>query len=98
MRARRVDRMTLHISLHKFQKYVLPKIRTFVTRRGHVMSEFLLILFMGIAQSGFFFLAEAGIRNYKVTGVQTCALPISSPMRRDRDTRDGRRMDSIDRW
>src|SRR5688500_20217236 len=25
----------------------------------------------------FFFLAEDGIRDYKVTGVQTCALPIS---------------------
>src|SRR3989454_7817259 len=27
---------------------------------------------------GFFFQAEDGIRDYKVTGVQTCALPISS--------------------
>src|SRR5205807_5206521 len=27
--------------------------------------------------STFFFQAEAGIRDYKVTGVQTCALPIS---------------------
>src|SRR5256885_10278354 len=26
---------------------------------------------------GFFFQAEDGIRDYKVTGVQTCALPIS---------------------
>ena len=26
----------------------------------------------------FFFQAEDGIRNYKVTGVQTCALPIYS--------------------
>src|SRR3989454_1102365 len=30
----------------------------------------------------FFFQAEDGIRDYKVTGVQTCALPISSPIRR----------------
>src|SRR2546426_2639062 len=30
--------------------------------------------------SGFFFFqAEDGIRDYKVTGVQTCALPISAP-------------------
>src|SRR5256885_1047726 len=29
----------------------------------------------------FFFQAEDGIRDYKVTGVQTCALPISSPCR-----------------
>ena len=27
---------------------------------------------------GFFFQAEDGIRDYDVTGVQTCALPISS--------------------
>src|SRR3989454_4445261 len=27
----------------------------------------------------FFFQAEDGIRDYKVTGVQTCALPISEP-------------------
>src|SRR5205807_6212910 len=29
----------------------------------------------------FFFQAEDGIRDYKVTGVQTCALPISSRYR-----------------
>src|SRR5256885_3115657 len=28
----------------------------------------------------FFFQAEDGIRDYKVTGVQTCALPISVPI------------------
>src|SRR5256885_5301944 len=28
----------------------------------------------------FFFQAEDGIRDYKVTGVQTCALPISAAM------------------
>src|SRR5688500_19635882 len=30
--------------------------------------------------SSFFFQAEDGIRDYKVTGVQTCALPISIPL------------------
>src|SRR5256885_10884070 len=30
----------------------------------------------------FFFQAEDGIRDYKVTGVQTCALPISLPLER----------------
>ena len=30
-------------------------------------------------QDDFFFQAEDGIRDYKVTGVQTCALPISDP-------------------
>src|SRR5256885_8568596 len=34
--------------------------------------------------SVFFFQAEDGIRDYKVTGVQTCALPIS-PLRQQRD-------------
>src|SRR2546426_1818912 len=30
-----------------------------------------------VAETCFFFQAEDGIRDYKVTGVQTCALPIS---------------------
>src|SRR5256885_4431288 len=39
----------------------------------------------------FFFQAEDGIRDYKVTGVQTCALPISrSASRRRPATRPGR--------
>src|ERR1039457_478025 len=40
----------------------------------------------------FFFQAEDGIRDYKVTGVQTCALPISSrspPLPRGRFGRPG---------
>src|SRR5256885_3784050 len=32
---------------------------------------------MSIDGTNFFFQAEDGIRDYKVTGVQTCALPIS---------------------
>src|SRR5256885_16602787 len=32
---------------------------------------------------GFFFQAEDGIRDYKVTGVQTCALPICAVFLRD---------------
>src|SRR5256885_9826218 len=35
----------------------------------------------------FFFQAEDGIRDYKVTGVQTCALPILAPVA-DADGRD----------
>src|SRR5688500_20344563 len=34
--------------------------------------------------SVFFFQAEDGIRDYKVTGVQTCALPISAVAAQDR--------------
>src|SRR5256885_11939564 len=37
----------------------------------------------------FFFQAEDGIRDYKVTGVQTCALPISSAVRRGGHERRG---------
>src|SRR5256885_4718657 len=36
----------------------------------------------------FFFQAEDGIRDYKVTGVQTCALPISRTRLRDAGERD----------
>src|SRR5205807_4140251 len=36
-----------------------------------------------VYSSFFFFQAEDGIRDYKVTGVQTCALPISSDLQRD---------------
>src|SRR5437016_7516835 len=32
----------------------------------------------------FFFQPEDGIRDWSVTGVQTCALPISAPLRRSR--------------
>src|SRR5256885_651217 len=45
---------------------------------GHFLQVALtLILVVGyaIAASYFFFQAEDGIRDYKVTGVQTCALP-----------------------
>src|SRR6266566_6194487 len=41
-----------------------------------MMSFFVLVLFSCIFFF-FFFQAEDGIRDYKVTGVQTCALPIS---------------------
>src|SRR5256885_2725182 len=34
----------------------------------------------------FFFQAEDGIRDYKVTGVQTCALPISKRIRQSQRT------------
>src|SRR5256885_6968442 len=37
----------------------------------------------------FFFQAEDGIRDYKVTGVQTCALPIFVPTVSHSDTRLG---------
>src|SRR5205807_6542524 len=45
----------------------------------------------------FFFQAEDGIRDYKVTGVQTCALPISPPRRRSSVTRARRSQAMISR-
>src|SRR2546426_6733435 len=41
--------------------------------------------------SFFFFQAEDGIRDYKVTGVQTCALPICADQDARRRHRDGPR-------
>src|SRR5256885_8888866 len=39
----------------------------------------------------FFFQAEDGIRDYKVTGVQTCALPISNQTNREPSRQTTRR-------
>src|SRR6516162_10790737 len=36
----------------------------------------MVVMMLVIIPSSFFFQAEDGIRDYKVTGVQTCALPI----------------------
>src|SRR2546425_8842887 len=50
----------------------------------------------------FFFQAEDGIRDKLVTGVQTCALPISSPVRDERHgearaaTGEDRQADAVD--
>src|SRR5688500_20306060 len=45
----------------------------------------------------FFFQAEDGIRDYKVTGVQTCALPIYREDDGEQDLSEGRRSDRPDR-
>src|SRR5438034_947000 len=42
----------------------------------------------------FFFQAEDGIRDHCVTGVQTCALPISPPLASNWPTKDSGRADS----
>src|SRR5256885_12252114 len=46
---------------------------TFYVPHRHVYGE----QWIKFMKDGFFFQAEDGIRDYKVTGVQTCALPIS---------------------
>src|SRR3712207_8240053 len=43
---------------------------------------------MSVLQSFFFFQAEDGIRDIGVTGVQTCALPISRTRRRSEASAD----------
>src|SRR5256885_6657045 len=48
--------------------------RRFVWLLRHLTSDVFIFFF-------FFFQAEDGIRDYKVTGVQTCALPISQRIR-----------------
>src|SRR5256885_9198432 len=45
--------------------------------------------------TAFFFQAEDGIRDYKVTGVQTCALPISFI---PQEQRDGAEMQKPQEW
>src|SRR2546426_2144288 len=51
---------------------------------GFYLAKFVIIMVdfvfdvVGLGVFYFFFQAEDGIRDYKVTGVQTCALPISS--------------------
>src|SRR5689334_1739922 len=55
----------------------------FVSLRSTSLKELLKASKIGIVSSMlFFFLAEDGIRDGTVTGVQTCALPISRPVRR----------------
>src|SRR5256885_12741937 len=51
----------------------------FISMRCTLCGHFLqvaLTLILVVGYSIFFFQAEDGIRDYKVTGVQTCALPI----------------------
>src|SRR5256885_3452029 len=54
-------------------------------------------LFMGqmLLHSFFFFQAEDGIRDYKVTGVQTCALPISGGERARRGKPSRKVLDAL---
>src|SRR5205807_4087785 len=45
--------------------------------QGYTAFQFVFVVLQSAAFGGvFFFQAEDGIRDYKVTGVQTCALPI----------------------
>src|SRR5256885_8563135 len=47
------------------------------------------------ADLSFFFQAEDGIRDYKVTGVQTCALPISGQVRSKRENIDAHKSGEV---
>src|SRR5256885_4418041 len=53
----------------------LPGHKTLISTVRKYYSDFLRLVVLHFAF--FFFQAEDGIRDYKVTGVQTCALPIS---------------------
>src|SRR5690606_40241021 len=52
---------------------------------------FITYLFVCLLSIFFFFQAEDGIRDFHVTGVQTCALPISAAATLSRRWRAGRR-------
>src|SRR5256885_4955875 len=54
----------------------------------------------GVIVFFFFFQAEDGIRDYKVTGVQTCALPISFPLEEPVEERqaDGEQLREVVEW
>src|SRR5207253_8623209 len=56
-----------------------------------VMLYVFLCLFVVVCVFFFFFQAEDGIRDGHVTGVQTCALPISGPEDVDRAVKAARR-------
>src|SRR5438094_6264605 len=60
--------------------------RLFVSRNGLMSSAFLFF---------FFFQAEDGIRDRTVTGVQTCALPISDRLDLDADLLVGRQVQRL---
>src|SRR5256885_8999664 len=51
--------------------------------RGRTSASCPTVIIRGRYEGFFFFQAEDGIRDYKVTGVQTCALPIFTQPRRD---------------
>ena len=57
----------------------------------HFLFCLLLYFFLFFVLLFFFFQAEDGIRDWSVTGVQTCALPISPA------NRDNERLDALDR-
>src|SRR2546430_2693312 len=63
--------LALSVFLHCVVAGLLTLLETFL----HFMSLIVTVM----VNSGFFFRAEDGIRDLTVTGVQTCALPISRP-------------------
>src|SRR5258706_10916007 len=59
------------VQVFLFGAYKFPRELTWI------LGIFLLLMTLGMAFTGhFFFQAEDGIRDWSVTGVQTCALPI----------------------
>src|SRR5260221_190290 len=96
-----IERAHLVHSVEWFDDRALPPGRlarclgSWATRRSFVCMLFLcpmldLRLVFGLPSGGlfFFFQAEDGIRDHCVTGVQTCALPISSLAQRGGHGRD----------
>src|SRR5205807_543736 len=61
---------------------MVQRMAVFISMRCTLCGHFLQVALTLILVVCFFFQAEDGIRDYKVTGVQTCALPILYPRRR----------------
>src|SRR5262249_59143419 len=55
-----------------------------VMLRCRVLSSFFVLSLLSVVVCFFFFQAEDGIRDWSVTGVQTCALPIWTRLARRR--------------
>src|SRR6266487_4190901 len=66
---RAVERiLTIHTRLFARYQHRIPAFK--------FLQTFIIDEIRGIAEAGFFFQAEDGIRDGRVTGVKTCALPI----------------------
>src|SRR5437016_2429557 len=66
-------------SMHDGAMGVVMRQRSVRRRMPHPAQPFPATTLPGAQPVRFFFQAEDGIRDWSVTGVQTCALPISSP-------------------
>src|SRR5205807_1957449 len=75
--------------------FLLPRVARIMIHTPTAISIFVCL---SMVQLIFFFQAEDGIRDYKVTGVQTCALPIWKPRQRSAASRSTGRRKRASAW